>query len=143
MEIIFNKLSYIENKSSSGEKKYLEDINLIINQGSIVSFINEDLNIIGKLLMVIKRPTKGELKIDNTIIKRTSHISNVNELRKRIGFVYTSGNKFLTTIVKEEIKLEEDSTVEPEKEEFEIYRDREMRQLESDFDKMVKMLKVQ
>ena len=105
MEIIFNKLSYIENKSSSSEKKYLEDINLIINQGSIVSFINEDLSIIGKLLMVIKRPPKGELKIDNTIIKRTSHISNVNELRKKIGFVYTSGNKFLTTIVKEEIKL--------------------------------------
>ena len=33
------------------------------------------------------------------------------------------------------------ATVEKTEKEFEIYRDREMKQLESDFDKMVKMLK--
>ena len=105
MEIVFNKLSYIENKKSSSEKKYLEDINLVINQGSIVGFLNEDLSIIAKLIMAIKRPTKGELKIDDVVIKRTSHINNVNELRKRIGFVYTSNNEFIGKTVKEEIKL--------------------------------------
>lgn len=105
MEIIFNKLSYIENKKSSSEKKYLEDINLVINQGSIVGFLNEDLSIIGKLIMAIKRPTSGEIKIDNVVIKRTSHINNVNELRKKVGFVYTSNNEFIGKTVKEEIKL--------------------------------------
>ncbi len=105
MEIIFNKLSYIENKKTSSEKKYLEDVNLIINKSSIVGFFNEDLSIIGKLLMVIRRPTKGELKIDDIVIKRTSHINNVNELRKRFGFVYTSNNEFIGKTVKEEIKL--------------------------------------
>ncbi len=105
MEIIFNKLSYIENKKSSSEKKYLEDLNLVINQGSIVGFLNEDLSIIGKLIMAIKRPTSGEIKIDNEVIKRTSHINNVNELRKKIGFVYTSSNEFIGKTVKEEIKL--------------------------------------
>ena len=105
MEIIFNKLSYIENKKSSSEKKYLEDINLVINQGSIVGFLNEDLSIVAKLIMAIKRPTKGELKIDDVIIKRTSHINNVNELRKKVGFVYSSSNEFIGKTVKEEIKL--------------------------------------
>jgi len=105
MEIIFNKLSYIENPKSSSEKKYLEDVSLNIEQGSIVGFLNDDLSIIGKLLLVIKRPTKGELKIDKMVIKRTSHINNVNSLRKKIGFVYTSDNKFLGKTVKEEIKL--------------------------------------
>jgi energy-coupling factor transporter ATP-binding protein EcfA2 len=105
MEIIFNKLTYIENKNSSSEKKYLEDINLIINQGSIVGFLNEDLSIIAKLIMAIKRPSKGELKIDDVVIKRTSHINNVNELRKKIGFVYSSNNEFIGNTVKEEIKL--------------------------------------
>lgn len=105
MEIIFNKLSYIENNKTSSEKKYLEDVNLIIKQGSIVGFYNEDLSIIGKLLMVIKRPTKGELKIDDVIIKRTSHINKVNELRKKIGFVCTSSTMFIGKSVKEEIKL--------------------------------------
>lgn len=105
MEIIFNKLSYIENKKSSSEKKYLEDINLVINQGSIVGFLNEDLSIVAKLIMAIKRPTKGEIKIDDVVIKRTSHINNVNELRKKVGFVYSSNNEFIGKTVKEEIKL--------------------------------------
>ena len=105
MEIVFNKLSYIENKNSSSEKKYLEDINLIINQGSIVGFLHEDLSIIGKLLMAIKRPTKGEIKLDDLVIKRTSHINNVNFLRKKIGFVYSSNNEFIGKTVKDEIKI--------------------------------------
>ena len=104
MEIVFNKLCYIENPKSSSEKKYLEDINLVIKQGSIVGFLNDDLSIIGKLIMAIKRPTKGELRIDDMIIKRTSHVTNVNELRKKVGFVYTSSDEFIGKTVKEEIK---------------------------------------
>lgn len=104
MEIVFNKLCYIENPKSSSEKKYLEDINLVIKEGSIVGFLNDDLSIIGKLIMAIKRPTKGELRIDDMVIKRTSHVNNVNELRKKIGFVYTSNNEFIGKTVKEEIK---------------------------------------
>ena len=104
MEIVFNKLCYIENPKSSSEKKYLEDINLVIKQGSIVGFFNDDLSIIGKLIMAIKRPTKGELRIDDMIIKRTSHVTNVNELRKKVGFVYTSSDEFIGKTVKEEIK---------------------------------------
>ncbi len=105
MEIVFNKLCYIENSKSASEKKYLEDVNLVIKEGTIVGFLNDDLSIIGKLIMAIKRPTKGELRIDDMIIKRTSHVSNVNELRKKIGFVYTSNNEFVGKTVKEEIKL--------------------------------------
>ena len=104
MEIVFNKLCYIENPKSSSEKKYLEDVNLVIKQGSIVGFLNDDLSIIGKLIMAIKRPTKGELRIDDMIIKRTSHVTNVNELRKKVGFVYTSSDEFIGKTVKEEIK---------------------------------------
>ena len=104
MEIVFNKLCYIENPKSSSEKKYLDDVNLVIKQGSIVGFLNDDLSIIGKLIMAIKRPTKGELRIDDMIVKRTSHISNVNELRKKIGFVYNTNEEFICKTVKEEIK---------------------------------------
>lgn len=104
MEIIFNKLSYIENKSSSREKKYLDDINVVINDSQIVGFVGENLDIIGKLLLVVKRPTKGDLKIDNIVIKRTSHINNINALRKKIGFVYCSSlKKFAEKTVKKEI----------------------------------------
>mgnify|MGYP000007653582 CR=1 FL=1 len=105
MEIIFNKLEYIENKSSSLQKIYLNELSLIIESGSIVSFIGDDLSIIGKLITVLKRPTKGEIKIDDVVIKRTTHINNVKYLRKNIGFVYcTSEKKFLCKTVKSEIE---------------------------------------
>lgn len=38
-------------------------------------------------------------------------------------------------------KISHQEAIEKAEKEFEIYRDREMKQLESDFDKMVKMLK--
>ena len=55
--------------------------------------------------MAIKRPTKGEIKLDDVVIKRTSHINNVNFLRKKIGFVYSSNNEFIGKTVKDEIKI--------------------------------------
>lgn len=104
MEVIFNKLFYIENSKSAREIKYLDNINLIINQGSIVGFIGDKLDIIGKLLLVLRRPSKGEIRIDNTIIKRSSHIENVNLLRKKIGFVSSEYDKlFLEPSVLKEI----------------------------------------
>ncbi|HIS17870.1 MAG TPA: ATP-binding cassette domain-containing protein [Candidatus Coprovivens excrementavium] len=90
MEIIFNKLYCIDNKKTSMEKKYLDDVNLVINKGSIVGFVGENLRIIGDLIMAIKRPSKGEVKLDSLIIKRTSHIDNVLNLRKKVGCVYSS-----------------------------------------------------
>ncbi len=104
MEIVFNKLCYLENKNSSSEKKYLDNVDFTIESGEIVSFVNDDLSIIGDLIMAVKRPSKGEIKLDNLIIKRTSHISNVNLLRKKIGFVRNDIEKSLTKSVKEEIK---------------------------------------
>lgn len=104
MEIIFNKLCYLENKNSSSEKKYLDEVNLVINQGDIATFISDDLSIVGELIMAFKRPSKGELKLDDIVIKRTSHIGNVNLLRKKVGFVKTDIENSLTKTVKEEIK---------------------------------------
>lgn len=104
MEIVFNKLSLIENKSTNKEIKYLDNVSLTINEGSIVGISGDNISVISNLLMVIKRPSKGELKLDDLIIKRTSHINNVNMLRKRIGVLDTKNN-FVTKSVKEEIKL--------------------------------------
>lgn len=104
MEIIFNKLCYLENKNSSSEKKYLDEVNLVINQGDIATFISDDLSIVGELIMAFKRPSKGELKLDDIVIKRTSYIGNVNLLRKKVGFVKTDIENSLTKTVKEEIK---------------------------------------
>ena len=104
MEIIFNKLSFIENRKSAREMRYLDDVNLVIEQGTIVGFVGDKLDIIGKLLLVLKRPSSGEIRFNKTIVKRSSHIDNINALRKNIGFVYTNYNKlFLEPSVLKEI----------------------------------------
>lgn len=104
MEIIFNKLCYLENKNSSSENKYLDDVNLVITQGEIAAFVSDDLSIVGELIMAFKRPSKGELKLDDVVIKTTSHINNINLLRKKVGFIKTDIENSLTKTVKEEIK---------------------------------------
>ena len=106
MEITFNNLTLIDNKSSAIEKKYLDNVSLYINSGEIVGFLGDNLDSIGKLLLMIKRPNKGEIIIDKTSIKRNSHIDNINALRKKVGFVYTSTkDRFLEKNVKKEISM--------------------------------------
>ena len=104
MEIIFNQLSYIENKGTSSEKKYFEDVNMVINNASIVGIKMEYSDLIGELLMILKRPTKGEIKLDDIVVKRTTHINNINNLRRRIGIVPFESNVYLKKTVKDEIK---------------------------------------
>ena len=106
MEIAFNKLTYIENKSSSNEKRVLDNVNVIIEQGSIVSFINDDLSILGNLMMLSKRPTSGCIIYDDVKFNRTSHIKNSRELKKKLGFVNTDMSvMFLEKTVKDEINV--------------------------------------
>lgn len=105
MEIIFNKLCYKENKGTALERTCFDDVSMLIPQGEIVGIVGEKLGFIGELVMAIKRPNKGEIKLGDVVIKRSSHINSVNALRKRIGFVSGDVPVFLGKTVKEEIKL--------------------------------------
>ena len=104
MEIVLSKLSYIENGSSSIEMKYLEKVDMVFEKGKIISLINDDLTVIGKLLMVIKRPTSGVIRFGSMKVSRTSHINNVNALRRKLGFLNMDTDVlFLESTVKKEI----------------------------------------
>ena len=58
-------------------------------------------DIIGELLMIVKRPTKGEIKLDNIVVKRTTHVNNINVLRRKIGIVPFENNVYLKKTVKD------------------------------------------
>jgi energy-coupling factor transporter ATP-binding protein EcfA2 len=104
MEIIFNQLTLIDNKKTASEKKYFEDVNMVINSSSIVGIKMDYSDIIGELLMILKRPSKGELKLDNIVVKRTTHVNNINVLRRKIGIVPFQKEVYLKKTVKDEIK---------------------------------------
>lgn len=104
MEIVLSKFSYIENKSSSIEKKYFESVDIKIEEGKIVSFVNDDLSILGKLLLVIKRPSSGVIRFDSIRVSRSSHIHNSKALRRRMGYLNMDTEvMFLEPTVKKEI----------------------------------------
>ena len=104
MEIVLSKFSYIENKSSSIEMKYFDSVDVKIEEGKIVSFVNDDLSILGKLLLVIKRPSSGVIRFDSVKVSRSSHIHNSKSLRRRMGYLNMDTEvMFLESSVKKEI----------------------------------------
>ena len=104
MEIVLSKFSYIENKSSSIEMKYFDSVDVKIEEGKIVAFVNDDLSILGKLLLVIKRPSSGVIRFDSVKVSRSSHIHNSKSLRRRMGYLNMDTEvMFLETTVKKEI----------------------------------------
>ena len=104
MEIVLSKFSYIENKSSSIEMKYFDSVDVKIEEGKIVAFVNDDLSILGKLLLVIKRPSSGVIRFDSIKVSRSSHIHNSKSLRRRMGYLNMDTEvMFLETTVKKEI----------------------------------------
>jgi energy-coupling factor transport system ATP-binding protein len=104
MEIVLSKFSYIENKSSSIEMKYFDSVDVKIEEGKIVAFVNDDLSILGKLLLVIKRPSSGVIRFDSVRVSRSSHIHNSKSLRRRMGYLNMDTEvMFLESSVKKEI----------------------------------------
>lgn len=100
MEIMFNKFSYYENRNSS-KIVYLDEVSLSINEGEIVFFVSENFKVLNDLLTIKKRPSKGEIHLDNLVVKRTSHIEK-NDIIKKIGYI-PSDMLFEQDIVKDEI----------------------------------------
>lgn len=105
MEVIFNKLNYSINRGSLLEKNYLNHVDMEIKNGEIVGIVGEDIGIIGELIKGFKRPSKGEIRIDEIVIKKSNHVHQISELRKKVGFVSKEEQKYLSKTVEEEINL--------------------------------------
>ena len=100
-----------------GETFWKEPVQKYMDQIDRIIFLGDYLDVIGKLLLIIKRPSKGEIIIDNLSIKRSSHIDNINGLRRRIGFVFQDYNLFenLTVLENLTIGLTQIQKIEKEK----------------------------
>lgn len=87
MEIVFNNVSYSDNKKS--QDKLLDSLSLDIISGSITGFIN-DKCFIDLLLTLSKKPSSGELLFNGVSIKKTTKVSDYKVLLSKIGYVYDS-----------------------------------------------------
>ena len=92
MEISFINLSYMQNSGLKNERVLLNNISYKFDSNSITMISGEVDSLIGKLIVANKRPSKGTIKVNNILIKKSNSI-NVDEIRKNVAFVGHTINK--------------------------------------------------
>ena len=107
MEIIFNNVSYTYNPKTPLSKKAIDKINLSIKEGKINGIIGKSGS--GKTTLIemmngLKLPATGSIKVGDFILKKNSNISNMNEMRSKIGIVLSNPEEqFFAPTVYDEI----------------------------------------
>jgi len=91
MSIAFKNVSYIYSADSPLAHSALEDISLVIPKGKITAVIGATGS--GKTTLVqhlnaLLLPTKGEVQVDDKIIKSSEKTKKLKELRKKVGLVF-------------------------------------------------------
>ena len=85
----------------------LNGINLKINNGDIVSFIGEELEILNNLFNLSRRPQKGKVMFNGTAFDHSSHIDNIERITNKIEVVSSvniSNDILVEDYIKQKIK---------------------------------------
>lgn len=104
MAIVYKNVSLVRNG-----KKYLDDINLEIEENTVTAIIGNSGS--GKTLLAetisgIVIPTTGEIKLYDFTISAKKNIKNINNYRKHIGYSpQNNGESFFSKTVRDEIEL--------------------------------------
>ena len=105
MEINFKNFSYKQDSGTSREKKFFDKINLTIKNNSVVAFLNDNIEVLNMFFSLSKRPSSGEIKFDDIVFNRTSHIDNIELLKNRIGIIDSEkvfySNKTIKNVIEE------------------------------------------
>lgn len=104
MAIVYKNVSLLRNG-----KKYLDDVNLEIEENTITTIIGNSgsgKTLLADVLSGIVIPTTGELKLYDFTISAKKNIKNINNYRKHIGYsLQNSGESFFSKTVRDEIEL--------------------------------------
>lgn len=104
MAIVYKNLSLVRNG-----KKYLDDINMEIEENTITAIIGNSgsgKTLIAEVTSGIVIPTTGEIELYDFIISAKKGIRNINNYRKHIGYSCQNNcESFFSKTVREEIEL--------------------------------------
>ena len=107
MEIVFDKVTFVINKSTPLEKTILNEVSFDIVEPGIYSFIgasNSGKTAIGDLINALVSPTKGDVKIGK-YINNGRRIRDINKLRFETGYVFKNPyDMFITKTVEKELE---------------------------------------
>lgn len=106
MDISFNQVSYTYQPNSPFEYQALKDISFSIKSGSYVAIIGHTGS--GKSTLIqhlngLIRPTSGEVKVGEFLLKADHKTDNIKDLRRQVGvvFQYPEHQLFEETIEKD------------------------------------------
>lgn len=107
MEVTYNNVTYVYNEKTSISHKALDNINLSIKEVSITGIIGKSgsgKTTLIELLEALIIPSKGTIKVNDFIIKKSNKIKKINELRQLVGIVFQfPEEQFFNLTVKEEV----------------------------------------
>ncbi len=110
MEIEFNELLYAQNNNINEGKIYLNEISYKFKSGHIYGLVGDANEVVGKLVVLDKRPTKGELKVDGVVIKKTAKIDNIDEIKRGLVYIdFSAKYKFAKESFLDELRFLLDS----------------------------------
>lgn len=91
MDITFEKVGYTYQPNTPFEHRALFDIDLTVNEGSFTALVGHTGSGKSTLLQhlnALLKPTAGQIKIGNRIIKPDTDNKNLKPLRKKVGIVF-------------------------------------------------------
>lgn len=87
MEIEFQDLVYAANNNLTSGKVFLNEINYCFKAGNIYAIGGDADFVVGQLITLDKRPTKGAVLINNKAIKKTAKIDNIDSIKKDLVYI--------------------------------------------------------
>lgn len=108
MEIEFENVTLVSSNVNA-KKKVINDLSVLIRKNQITGIIGPSGS--GKtafleLINALVFPTKGQIKVGNTIIGKGKKIENLEKFRKNIGLIYQNPEmQFFNSTVRKEIEF--------------------------------------
>ncbi len=96
MGVVFDDLVYAKNNNISKGFIYLKNLNYSFNCGEVYGLIGDAAIIVGKLLVLDKRPSKGSIGVNGVNVSKTAKIKNIDDIKGNLKFVdFNEKNVFI------------------------------------------------
>ena len=104
MEIEFKDLLYAQNNNVVSGYVYLKEFNYIFKSGVAYALLGDASEVVAKLAVLDKRPTKGSVLVNGNVIKKTAKIENFEEIKKDLVYIdFASKYKFVKNNFRDEL----------------------------------------
>ena len=106
MEVVFKEVMYMKDGKKDSGYIFLNSLNYKFLRGNIYAFLGDASDLVGRLLVMDKRPSKGTVVMDGNTISKTTKIDNLEEIRRNFRYIdFNNKFSFIKNTFEEEVKF--------------------------------------